>query len=294
MPNVILHSGEREHIDSPLIESSLDQIENLPHLDLEEVNHNIEAYFKAELEKAETYRPVHAQNFIRETIEHSHQTAEILTSLYAYLGANNDQLALIHTAALAHDLGKFRDNVVTALSGEVSDRSFLGVEETGQLEMISREKAHRTRPEVYDIFHQQTHPQLGARVARSFFKGFSDNKKVSYKPLIDLMVQMAKYHHTSSLNPNDHVHLPASINDASPKRGYPYPVEWKDLPRIVQWMNMVDIYCALRQKRIYKDGKSHDEAMNILQDEFRKEYEHFGTFSEFCKQNLSDVNNTFQ
>lgn len=281
-------------IDNPLIESSLEQIENLPRLDLTEINRNIETYFEEELDKATTYRPIHAQNFIKETIEHSHQTAELLTSLYIYLGADNDQLAIIHTAALAHDLGKFRDNVINALSGELTDRKFLGGKQPGQLEIGSAERSHRTRPEVYDIFHQQTHPQLGARIARSFFKGFSDEKKANYEPLTNLMVQMAKYHHSSSLNPNAYIHLPTSVRDAGPKRGYPYPVKWEELPCIVQWMNMIDIYCALRQKRVYKDGMAHDKAMGILQSEFINQPEHFETFSEFCNRNLSILDSTFQ
>ena len=49
--------------------------------------------------------------------------------------------------------------------------------------------------------------------------------------------------------------------------GYPYGLKGGDIPLEARIVTIVDMYDALRQKRVYKEGFTHERAIEIIKSE---------------------------
>lgn len=65
--------------------------------------------------------------------------------------------------------------------------------------------------------------------------------------------------------------------------GYPKGLKGKDIPFEARIISIVDCYDALRSRRVYKEGKTHEEVIEILKEERGKSFdpEILGIFLKF-------------
>lgn len=128
-------------------------------------------------------------------------------------------------------------------------------------------KQGKLTAEEFDIM--KNHTIIGANTIREVQEKYPNNKFLS------MGRNIAKYHH-----------------EKWDGTGYPEGLSGKDIPLSARIMSIVDVYDALRTKRVYKEAYSHDESIKIIkqnngrsfdpsickvffenQDEFRNIYE---------------------
>ncbi|HEY8344640.1 MAG TPA: HD domain-containing phosphohydrolase [Bacillota bacterium] len=101
-------------------------------------------------------------------------------------------------------------------------------------------KAGRLSPEEYELM--KTHTTIGAKILLEVMEKYPDNG------FLELAISIAKFHHEKW--------------DGS---GYPLGLAGTAIPLSARIMAIADVYDALRSKRIYKEGLSHERSLNIIQ-----------------------------
>ena len=56
-------------------------------------------------------------------------------------------------------------------------------------------------------------------------------------------------------------------------KGYPRGLKGLEIPLEARIVSIVDVYDALRQKRVYKDGFTHEKAIEIIRSESGKSFD---------------------
>ncbi len=100
----------------------------------------------------------------------------------------------------------------------------------------------------------KTHAKLGGEILLKANEDFKKqfNKDSYFKVASDI----AYYHHEKW--------------DGS---GYPKGLKQNDIPKCARIVAIVDVYDALRSKRVYKDGFSHEKSMEIIKNESGKAFD---------------------
>lgn len=93
------------------------------------------------------------------------------------------------------------------------------------------------------------------------FKVIKEHPKIGYEIIkksgVSIMAEnIARYHHEKW--------------DGS---GYPYGLKGLEIPLEARIVSVVDVYDALRQKRVYKDGFTHEKAIEIIRSESGKSFD---------------------
>lgn len=102
-------------------------------------------------------------------------------------------------------------------------------------------KPGKLHPEEFEIM--KTHTTIGAETLRQVQKRFPDNE------FVDMGIRIAQKHH-EKLN----------------GQGYPNGHKEKDIPLSARIMAIVDVYDAVRSKRVYKPPVSHEETCAIIHE----------------------------
>ena len=95
----------------------------------------------------------------------------------------------------------------------------------------------------------QTHTSIGARILRDVGGAGNDNS------FIRMAVDIANYHHENW--------------DGS---GYPSKKSGDDIPLSAQIVAVVSEYCALTEKRTYREAFSQEKALQIMEEEAEKKF----------------------
>ena len=105
----------------------------------------------------------------------------------------------------------------------------------------------------------QSHAEVGAKLLRDLYvtSDFND--------FIQISVDVVNYHHENW--------------DGS---GYPARLKGEDIPLAARIMAVADVYCALTEKRSYRDAFSKEEAFQIMTEESGKKFQP-EIFQIFCK-----------
>ena len=101
-------------------------------------------------------------------------------------------------------------------------------------------KPGKLTAEEFEIM--KTHTVLGAQTLDAVRHEYSHNA------FIDMGVQIARSHH-----------------ERWDGAGYPDGLAGDDIPLSARIMSVVDVYDAVRSNRVYKKGRTHDEACDIIQ-----------------------------
>lgn len=93
------------------------------------------------------------------------------------------------------------------------------------------------------------------------FKVIKEHPEIGYEIIkksgVSIMAEnIARYHHEKW--------------DGS---GYPYGLKGLEIPLEARIVSVVDVYDALRQKRVYKDGFTHEKAIEIIKNESGKSFD---------------------
>lgn len=93
------------------------------------------------------------------------------------------------------------------------------------------------------------------------FKVIKEHPEIGYEIIkksgVSIMAEnIARYHHEKW--------------DGS---GYPYGLKGLEIPLEARIVSVVDVYDALRQKRVYKDGFTHEKAIEIIRSESGKSFD---------------------
>ncbi|MEG6615449.1 HD domain-containing phosphohydrolase [Peptococcaceae bacterium 1198_IL3148] len=100
-------------------------------------------------------------------------------------------------------------------------------------------KPGKLSTEEFEIM--KTHTVIGANTLLEVKKKYPDNK------FLELGISITRFHHERW--------------DGS---GYPDGLSGQDIPLSARIMAIVDVYDALRSKRVYKEAHSHEESMKII------------------------------
>ena len=248
-----------------VLAGSKNELTNLPEEDTAALLLFIVGYFERKVQDANYLRNGASSEmvtFFNETIAHSKQVAEILVLFYKELGYSDNVLRYIRVGALTHDLGKFFPAVADALQVR------------GKLE-----------PE--QLVYKHAHPVLSAVEIK---KILNESQITVTSELRNLMLRFARYHHISYSYKNTDF---ASLSHSNTKVGYPYSIEWHQVSFLIRWANFFDSYSGIRQKRVYKQGRSHEETMRIIGDtEFPPAYREI--FIQFYTENSQAIEKIFE
>jgi putative two-component system response regulator len=96
----------------------------------------------------------------------------------------------------------------------------------------------------------KTHTVLGAETLRRVSEKFPDNQ------YIRLGCEIAHYHH-----------------ERWDGNGYPVGLSGEDIPISARIVTLADVYDALRSKRCYKEGFSHEKSLDIMESEAGKAFD---------------------
>ena len=100
----------------------------------------------------------------------------------------------------------------------------------------------------------KTHAKLGGEVLKNANITFKENfNKDSY---LKIASDIAMYHH-----------------EKWDGTGYPEGLHGKNIPKSARIVTIVDVYDALRSKRVYKDGFTHEKAVEIIMHESEKSFD---------------------
>lgn len=99
------------------------------------------------------------------------------------------------------------------------------------------------------------------RLTEEEFKTIKDHPEIGYEIIkksgVSIMAEnIARYHHEKWNG-----------------KGYPCGLKGLEIPLEARIVSVVDVYDALRQKRIYKDGFTHEKAIAIISDESGKSFD---------------------
>lgn len=105
----------------------------------------------------------------------------------------------------------------------------------------------------------QSHVEVGARLLKDLHvtSDFNDFVRIS--------VDMANYHHENW--------------DGS---GYPAQLKGEEIPLSARIVAVADVYCALTEKRSYREAYDREKALQIMQEESGRKF-HPEIFQIFCK-----------
>lgn len=95
----------------------------------------------------------------------------------------------------------------------------------------------------------KTHTTIGAKIL-SDVRTHGD-----YNDFVKMSIDIANYHHENW--------------DGS---GYPHGLHGDDIPLAAQIVSIVSAYCALTEKRIYRDSFNREEALDILEKESGRQF----------------------
>lgn len=95
----------------------------------------------------------------------------------------------------------------------------------------------------------QTHPAIGARIMRDIGMNGNDNT------FIRMAIEIANYHHENW--------------DGS---GYPEGKKGDEIPLSAQIVAVASAYCALTEKRVYRDAYSQEKALEIMEADAGKKF----------------------
>ena len=100
----------------------------------------------------------------------------------------------------------------------------------------------------------KTHAKLGGEVLKNANITFKENfNKDSY---LKIASDIAMYHH-----------------EKWDGTGYPEGLRGKNIPKSARIVTIADVYDALRSKRVYKDGFTHEKAVEIIMNESEKSFD---------------------
>lgn len=109
----------------------------------------------------------------------------------------------------------------------------------------------------------QSHTQIGAKLLKDLYvtSDFND--------FIQISIDVANYHHENW--------------DGS---GYPSQLKEEEIPLAAQIVSIVDVFCALTEKRSYRKEYSEEEALQIMSQESGKKFhpEIFKIFHKIARQ----------
>ncbi len=109
----------------------------------------------------------------------------------------------------------------------------------------------------------QSHTQIGAKLLKDLYvtSDFND--------FIQISIDVANYHHENW--------------DGS---GYPSQLKEEEIPLAAQIVSIVDVFCALTEKRSYRKEYSKEEALQIMSQESGKKFhpEIFKIFHKIARQ----------
>jgi putative two-component system response regulator len=108
------------------------------------------------------------------------------------------------------------------------------------------QKPGKLTDEEFDVI--KTHAELGAKI---LIKANEDFKKEFHKDsYFKVAADIAYYHHEKYNG-----------------KGYPKGLKGEEIPRVARIVAIADVYDALRSKRVYKDGFSHEKSVAIIKEE---------------------------
>lgn len=100
-------------------------------------------------------------------------------------------------------------------------------------------KPGKLTPEEFDIM--KTHTTIGANTLSEFKNKYTKNKT------LDLAINIANYHH-----------------EKWDGTGYSHGLSGEKIPLSARIMAFIDVYDALRSKRVYKEAYSHEKSIEII------------------------------
>jgi putative two-component system response regulator len=109
-------------------------------------------------------------------------------------------------------------------------------------------KNGKLEPDEFAIM--KTHAALGAETLRRVSEKFPDNQ------YLRLGCEIAHYHH-----------------ERWDGNGYPVGLSGEDIPISARIVTLADVYDALRSKRCYKEGFSHEKSLAIMESEAGKAFD---------------------
>ena len=109
----------------------------------------------------------------------------------------------------------------------------------------------------------RTHTTIGARILQDIGEVSSDNR------LIQIAVEIAKHHHENW--------------DGS---GYPEGKKGEEIPLSAQIVAIVGTYCALTERRTYRDSFTKEEAFEIMEKDADRKFNPkiFGIMKKIVRQ----------
>jgi putative two-component system response regulator len=113
-------------------------------------------------------------------------------------------------------------------------------------------KPSKLTDEEFNII--KTHAKLGGDVLKSANNTFK--AKFDKDSYLKVASDIAMYHH-----------------ERYDGKGYPYGLEKEEIPLCARVVAVADVYDALRSKRCYKDGFSHEKSMDIIKSESGKAFD---------------------
>ncbi|NLY88990.1 MAG: HD domain-containing protein [Firmicutes bacterium] len=96
----------------------------------------------------------------------------------------------------------------------------------------------------------KTHTTIGAKTLLEVKEKFPENR------LLELAINITNFHH-----------------ERWDGTGYPLGLEGEEIPLSARIMAIVDVYDALRSKRVYKDALTHEESLEIIKEESGKAFD---------------------
>jgi putative two-component system response regulator len=113
-------------------------------------------------------------------------------------------------------------------------------------------KPSKLTDEEFNII--KTHAKLGGDILKSANNTFK--AKFDKDSYLKVASDIAMYHH-----------------ERYDGKGYPYGLEKDEIPLCARVVAVADVYDALRSKRCYKDGFSHEKSMDIIKSESGKAFD---------------------
>jgi putative two-component system response regulator len=115
-------------------------------------------------------------------------------------------------------------------------------------------KPARLTDEEFDII--KTHAKLGGDVLKNANDEFK--KEFDKDSYLKVASDIASYHH-----------------EKYDGTGYPEGLKGEEIPLCARIVAIADVYDALRSKRVYKDGFSHEKSLSIIKEEKSKAFDPF-------------------
>ena len=96
----------------------------------------------------------------------------------------------------------------------------------------------------------KTHTTIGAKTLLEVKEKFPENR------FLELAINITNFHH-----------------ERWDGTGYPLGLKGNEIPLAARIMAIVDVYDALRSKRVYKDAYTHEESLKIIKEESGKAFD---------------------